>query len=433
MNYKQATDWLFEQLPMYQRIGKAAYKADLETTLKLDAYFGHPHRKFQSIHVAGTNGKGSVTHMLASVLQKAGYKVGLYTSPHLKDFRERVRVNGACITPRAVIDFVEGHRAFFEEVKPSFFEMTVAMAFDYFAKTEVEIAVLETGMGGRLDSTNIVDPEITVITNIGLDHKEFLGSTLEEIAGEKAGIIKAGVPVVIGEKNRITRKVFEERARMLEAPLYFANDYFQIPCSMVVPEGRQYFDVRRGRRVVFPELWSDQLSHTQRSNLPVVLEVLELMRIQGWSVSETAIYEGLSSIKETTGFRGRWEIISRNPMVVFDTGHNISGIRRVLEQVESTRFSKLHFVYGCVNDKEVDQILRILPKEARYYFTQASIPRAMEVKLLAAKAAFYDLKGTIHVTVSEAIQAAKKSAAKEDLILVGGSTFVVADGLPGAD
>lgn len=429
MNYKQTTDWLFAQLPMYQRVGKAAYKADLETTLKLDEHMGNPHKQFRCIHVAGTNGKGSVSHMLATILQHAGYKTGLYTSPHLKDYRERIRINGKPILQRVVVDFVDRYKPLFEELKPSFFEMTVAMAFETFALADVEVAVIETGMGGRLDSTNIVDPEISVITNIGLDHTEFLGGSMEEIAGEKAGIIKPGVPVVVGEKNRHTRKVFEKKAQELESPLYFANDYFQVSYSMVTPENRQYFQVKRGKRTVFPELWSDQLSLTHRKNLPVVLEVLDLLRIQGWSISDDAIFSGLSNVKATTGFRGRWEVVSRDPIIVFDTGHNLHGIRQVMQQVEQTRFNQLHYVYGAANDKQIDHILKILPKEARYYYTQASIPRALDAKVLAAKAAYYGLKGSIHEQVDQAIDAAIQKASKDDLILVGGSTFVVAEGL----
>ncbi|MCD6332542.1 MAG: bifunctional folylpolyglutamate synthase/dihydrofolate synthase [Bacteroidales bacterium] len=429
MNYKETTDWLFSHLPMYQRVGKAAYKADLEITLKLDKLMGHPHRKFRSIHVAGTNGKGSVCHMIASVLQQAGYQTGLYTSPHLKDFRERIRINGQPVSQKEVVSFVTKYQSVFEELQPSFFEMTVAMAFELFVQNEVEVAVIETGMGGRLDSTNIIDPEISVITNIGFDHTEFLGTSLGKIAGEKAGIIKDGVPVVVGEKNRHTRKVFEAIAREHQAPLYFANDYFQIPASIVIPESRQYFQVNRGGRIVFPELWSDQLSITQRKNLPVVLEVLDLMRIQGWSVQDDDLYNGLARVKENTGFKGRWEVVSRNPMVVFDTGHNIHGIRQVLLQIRQTRFKQLHFVYGTVADKKIDDILRILPKKAKYYFTQAAIPRSLDVKLLAAKAAFYGLKGSIHETVAEAVVAAKKAAEPDDLVLIGGSTYVVGEGM----
>jgi len=427
MNYKETTDWLFSQLPMYHRVGKAAYKADLENTLKLDAYFLHPHRNFFSIHIAGTNGKGSVSSMLAAILQTAGYKTGLYTSPHLVDFRERIRVNGEMIPKREVTGFVENHREILEEVKPSFFEMSVAMAFDYFSRKEVKVAVVETGLGGRLDSTNIIDPVISVITNIGFDHMELLGNTLHAIAAEKAGIIKQGIPAVVGDKNRDTRKVFEEKSAEVNAPLFFANDYFQVPWSVSTSQGRQYFQVMKGRHAVLPELWSDQLGMVQRKNLPVVLEVVELLKLKGWPITDEHVYEALAKVGELTGFRGRWEMLSRSPKVVADTGHNADGIRQVVFQLENTRYDNLHLVYGAVNDKEIDKILQILPKEATYYFTQASIPRALEVKMLAAKAAFYGIKGSIHETVRGAVEAAVKNAASRDLVLITGSTYVVGE------
>lgn len=427
MNYKETTDWLFSQLPMYHRVGKAAYKADLENTIKLDNYFLHPHRNFLSIHVAGTNGKGSVSSMLAAILQTAGYKTGLYTSPHLVDFRERIRINCEMIPKKEVTGFVETHRGILEELKPSFFEMSVAMAFDYFSRKDVKVAVIETGLGGRLDSTNIIDPVISVVTNIGFDHMELLGDSLEAIAAEKAGIIKEGIPAVIGEKNRETRKVFEDKAAAVKAPLFFANDYFQVPWSVVTPQGCQYFQVMKGKRTVFPELWSDQLGLVQRKNLPVVLEVVELLKLKGWPITDRHVYEALSKVGELTGFRGRWEMLSHSPKVIGDTGHNVDGIRQVVYQLENTRFEKLHLVYGAVNDKEIDKILQLLPKDAVYYFTQASIPRALDVKMLAAKAAFYGLTGSIHETVRGAVEAASKNATSRDLVLITGSTYVVGE------
>lgn len=431
MNYKETTEWLFAQLPMFQRVGKAAYKASLDTTSKLDRYFGFPHRNFFSIHIAGTNGKGSVSSMLAAVLQLAGYRTGLYTSPHLLDYRERIRVNGEMIPKREVIRFVEEHQPILEELKPSFFEMTVAMAFDYFSRQDINVAVVETGMGGRLDSTNIIDPVVSIITNIGLDHTEYLGNTLARIAKEKAGIIKEGIPVVIGDKNRQTRRIFEEIAAERSSQVFFANDFFQVPYSIVTPEGRHYFQVMRGKNTVFPGLWSDQLSLAQRRNLPVVLEVLELLRRKGWKITDEMIYEGLSQVSGITGFRGRWEVVSRQPTMAFDTGHNVDGIRQVVSQIENTRFDRLHLVYGAVNDKDIDHILQVLPKKAQYYFTMATIPRALDVKLLAAKAAFYGLSGTIHDTVPKALEAARKAARPDDLVVVTGSTFVVADAMVG--
>lgn len=427
MKYKETTDWLFSQLPMYHRVGKSAYKANLETSQVLDQQLGFPHRNFFSIHVAGTNGKGSVSNMLAAVLQQSGYRVGLYTSPHLVDFRERIRINGEMIPKKEVVAFIDKYKPLFETTEPSFFEMTVALAFDYFSRQNIQVAVVETGLGGRLDSTNIIDPVISVITNISFDHMDLLGDTLEKIAVEKAGIIKPGIPVVVGEKDKGIRKVFEERAASLGSPIFFANDFFQVPYSIISHENRQYFQVLKGRTAVFPELYSDLLGLVQRKNLPVVLEVLELLKLRDWNITEEDIYQGLSKVKSLTGFSGRWEIIGQNPKTIADTGHNFDGIKQVVYQIENTRFNKLHLVYGAVNDKEIDKILQILPKDAKYYFTQATIPRAMDVKLLAAKASFYGLQGTIHETVNEAIAVARKVAGSGDLVLVTGSTYVVAE------
>ncbi len=427
MKYSEITEWLFSQLPMYHRVGKSAYKADLDNSRLLDQHFGFPHRNFYSIHIAGTNGKGSVSNMLAAVLQEAGYKVGLYTSPHLVDFRERIRINGEMIPKKEVVEFVENNMEYFEELKPSFFEMTVAMAFDYFSRHDVQVAVVETGLGGRLDSTNIIDPVLSVITNISFDHMDLLGDTLQKIAIEKAGIIKPGIPVVIGEKDRETRKTFEDKAAEVGANVFFANDYFQVPYSILTDDGRQYFQVLKGKKSAWPELYSDLLGFVQRKNLPVVLEVLELLKMREWHITDDNIYTGLANVKQLTGFSGRWEIIGRNPKTVIDTGHNIDGIRQVVYQIENTRFKHLHIVYGAVNDKEIDKILQILPKDATYYFTMASIPRALDVKVLAAKAAFYGLQGSMHDTVSAAVTAARKSAVTDDLVLVTGSTYVVAE------
>jgi dihydrofolate synthase/folylpolyglutamate synthase len=367
--------------------------------------------------------------MLAAVLQLSGRRTGLYTSPHLLDYRERIRINGEMIPKREVTRFVEAHQPILEELKPSFFEMSVALAFDYFSRENIDLAVVETGMGGRLDSTNIIDPVVSVITNIGFDHMEYLGNTIARIAAEKAGIIKEGIPVVIGDKNRQTRQVFAEAAAARMSPIYFANDYFQVPFSVVTPEGRHYFQVMRGKNPVYPQLWSDQLSLAQRRNLPVVLEVIELLRRKGWEITDEMVYEGLSKVGDLTGLRGRWEVMSQRPAVVFDTGHNIDGIRQVIKQIENTRHERLHLVYGAVGDKEIDQILQVLPKEAHYYFTMAGIPRALDVKLLAAKAGFYGLSGSIHETVPGALEAARKAAGPNDLVVVTGSTFVVADAL----
>jgi len=425
--YEKTLEWLFAQLPMYQRVGKAAYKADLETTLKLDEYFGNPHKKFRTIHVAGTNGKGSVSHMLAAILTKAGYKTGLYTSPHILDFRERIRIDGKMIDKKDLVTWVDEHQTVFEELKPSFFEMTVAMAFDYFAREEVDIAVIEVGMGGRLDSTNIITPEISIITNIGKDHTAFLGSTLVEIAGEKAGIIKYGIPLIIGERRPDIAEVFRKRARELKATLFDANQFYQVPYSVLPPDGRQYFHVKRGKRTVFPELSSDLSGLVQRKNLPVVLEAIEVLRLNKWTVPDAAIYDGIGSARELTGLHGRWDIVDRDPMLVYDTAHNEDGIRSILLQLDETKYDKLHIVIGAVNDKFIDKILQMLPKDGHYFFTRANIPRALDAKVLAAKAGFYGLKGKIVEDVKEALLNAKEDAAAGDLILLTGSTFVVAE------
>ncbi|MCK5822073.1 MAG: bifunctional folylpolyglutamate synthase/dihydrofolate synthase [Bacteroidales bacterium] len=425
--FEKTLEWLFAQLPMYQRIGKAAYKSNLDITIMLDEYFGYPHKKFKTIHVAGTNGKGSVSHMLAAILSKAGYKTGLYTSPHLLDFRERIRIDGQMIDKRDVVTWLEKHKSIFEEMQPSFFEMTVALAYDYFAKEAVDIAVVEVGMGGRLDSTNIITPEVSIITNIGKDHTEFLGNTLVEIAREKAGIIKYGIPVVIGERRPEVIEVLQSRANELEATLFDANQFYQVPCSVRTPDGRHHFQVKRGKRSVFPELSSDLSGIVQRKNLPVVLEAIEVLKLNKWTVPISAIYEGISSVKEVTGLNGRWDIVETDPLLVYDTAHNEDGIRSVLHQLEETKFDKLHVVIGAVNDKAIDKILQMLPDEGFYYFTRADIPRALDAKVLAAKAGFYGLNGKITEDVKEALALARKEAANDDLILVTGSTYVVAE------
>ncbi len=427
--YEKTCSWLFLQLPMYQRQGKAAYKDTLENTEKLDAYFHHPHRNFQSIHIGGTNGKGSVSHVLAAILQKAGYRVGLYTSPHLMDFRERIKVNGEMISKKEVVQWVKGHEVFIEELKPSFFEMTVAMAFDYFSRSEVEIAVIEVGMGGRLDSTNILTPVLSIITNISRDHVEFLGNTHEQIAMEKAGIIKDRIPVLIGEEKKETYHVFESQAKRKHSPFYSAQRFFQVPYSVLAEDGFQYFNIRQSRRIVYPGLKSDMTGIVQRKNLPVVLEAIEILRRNRFSISNNAVYDGLANAKTISGLHGRWEVVEKNPWLVLDTAHNQAGIREIVKQLEEVRFNKLHMVLGVVSDKEIDHVLRLLPRDGQYYFTRAQIPRALDQKILAAKAAYYGLKGDLFEAVPEALEAARQNADSEDLILVGGSTFIVADAM----
>ena len=428
-SYEKTCEWLFSQLPMYQRQGKAAYKENLDNTEKLDTYFKHPHNSFQSVHIGGTNGKGSVSHMLAVIMQQAGYKVGLYTSPHLLDFRERIRVNGEMIPKKEVVQWVKLHEGILEELKPSFFEMTVAMAFDFFSRSDVDIAIVEVGMGGRLDSTNILNPVLSIITNISMDHVEFLGDTLGKIAIEKAGIIKPRIPVLLGDENKESYEAIENIAKKRNSPLYSAQRFFQVPYSVITDDGYQYFNVRQGRKFIYPGLKSDLTGIVQRKNLPMVLEAVEILRHNRFEISEEAVYKGVERVKSLSGLHGRWEFVSKKPAMVLDTAHNQAGIKEVIRQLDETRFKKLHVVFGVVNDKHIDHVLRQLPADGNYYFTRAKIPRALDEKLLGAKAAYYGLGGKIFASVNEAVEAAKKAAGKEDLILITGSTFIVAEAM----
>ncbi len=422
MNYQETCSWLFAQLPMFQREGQAAYKADLENTLRLDEHFRHPHRRFRTVHVAGTNGKGSVSHMLASVLQEAGYKTGLYTSPHLKDFRERIKIDGEMISEEYVVRFVEENRDFFAALHPSFFEMTVAMAFKYFADREVDIAVIEVGLGGRLDSTNIIAPLASVITNISFDHMALLGDTLEKIAAEKAGIIKPHVPAVIGTRDRNYDFVFEEKARLCEAPLSFASDEWDIRQNA---DGS--YDLRNRSGVFFNTLECELKGKYQRKNIPAVVETVLSLQSSDLAIREEHIRKGIANVIRNTGLHGRWEKLADSPLTVCDTGHNPDGLTEVVAQLRTCNYRRLHFVIGMVHDKDVSGVLRILPQDATYYFCKASIPRAMNEQTLAEKARECGLQGAAYPTVSEAYAAARKNAAPQDMIYIGGSTFVVAE------
>jgi dihydrofolate synthase / folylpolyglutamate synthase len=428
VNYKETLQYLFDRLPMFHRIGEAAYKNSLDNTLKLDGIFGHPHRNYKTVHVAGTNGKGSVSHLLAAVFQSAGYKTGLYTSPHLKDFRERIKIDGQMISEEEVIEWVENYpvKNNLWNIEPSFFELTAALAFDYFSKQKVDIAIIEVGLGGRLDSTNIITPEVSVITNIGLDHTNLLGDTLEKIAAEKAGIIKSNVPVVVGLTQNETKNVFTEIARRNQASLFFADQEYVASYSMLGLDGKQILNVDRNGEMAFPEIKLDLLGMYQARNVPVVLKTLEILIENGWQISMENIYEGLENAAKLTGLLGRWQIIGNNPLTVCDTGHNEDGIKMVVSQIKNTPYKTLHFVFGVVADKNQDAVLRLLPTDAIYYFTRADIPRAMNEQELAQKAAGFGLKGESYSTVAEAFNAAKVNAGKNDLIFVGGSTFVVA-------
>ena len=427
--YKETIDYLYSQLPMFQRTGPAAYKDNLDNTHALDMMYNSPHQSFKTIHVAGTNGKGSVSHMLASILQEAGFKTGLYTSPHLKDFRERIRINGKMISEQSVVDFVSSFREKNKTAKlePSFFELTVSMAFDHFRKEKVDIAVIEVGLGGRLDSTNIITPEVSVITNISLDHTSLLGNTVSLIAGEKAGIIKPQIPVVIGESHEESEVVFQQKADELKAPIFFADQEFSCPYSMLLPEGKQLLNVQKNNELQYPDLKLDLLGIYQRKNILPVLKTIEILNSNGWRISTEKIYQGLSKVVKNTGLLGRWQILGTNPRIVCDTGHNEAGIGQVVEQIRNTAWKNLHIVFGMVNDKNIDSVLKLLPREARYYFTRASIPRALDESELQRKGEKFGLKGEKFASVQEALASAKNNANEHDMIFIGGSTFVVAD------
>ena len=433
MDYSETLDFLFNSLPMYQRVGKAAYKADMDNTLALMSYLGNPERKFRSIHVAGTNGKGSVSHFTASILQQAGYKVGLYTSPHLVDFRERIRINGAKIPEQEVVRFVADNKPFFESHSLSFFEMTVGLAFDYFAREQVDVAVVEVGMGGRLDSTNVVMPDLSVITNIGFDHTQFLGDTLSKIAFEKAGIIKPKVPVVIGETHPETKPVFLSRAAELEAPITFADQCYKIEPIPTDAPATLYFTVKpiaNSQLSIFDcQLESPLSGSYQLKNLATLMKVVELLPQFGYKISSENIRNGIAEVVRTTGLHGRWELIDTNPNTICETAHNPDGINAMLEKLSTLRYRHLHIVYGCVNDKDYASILKMLPGDASFYFTQPSVPRRLEVASLVATAHEIGLLGDGFPDVHEAIAAARSAANPDDLVLVTGSIFLVADAL----
>ncbi len=418
MTYAETLDYLFTSLPMYQRVGKAAYKADITNTVSLMEHLGHPERKFRSIHVAGTNGKGSVSHMLCSILMQAGYRVGLYTSPHLVDFRERIRINGEMIPEEAVTAFVETHRPFMEDLKLSFFEMTVGLAFDYFARERVDVAVVEVGMGGRLDSTNVITPLLSVITNIGLDHTQFLGDTLEKIAAEKAGIIKEGVPVVIGQYQPETMPVFEAKAKECHAPLSVASEHWR-----VLPDWKVEHD-----GVYVGDYPCEMTGSYQLHNVATVLEAVQQLP---FSVSNDNIRQGIARVVTDTGLHGRWEKIGEKPLTICETAHNADGIEVMLAKLSTIPYRHLHLIYGCVNDKDFRHILQMLPRErTTFYYSQPSVPRGLPVAQLAEAAAELGMPGEAFPDVHDAIAAARKASdPEEDLVLVTGSIFLVADAL----
>lgn len=427
MDYNQTVEFLFNQLPAYHRIGKAAYKNNLDNTHALDKHFNHPHLKFRSVHIAGTNGKGSVSHMLASVLQEAGYKTGLYTSPHLVDFRERIKINGHLIPEKAVVDFVEKNRSIIESVQPSFFEMTVAMAFDFFAAEETDVAVIETGLGGRLDSTNIITPVLSVITNIGHDHMDLLGDTFEKIAIEKAGIIKPFVPVVIGETQDETAPVFQARAQDMHCDIQFADQNYECQLLNGDPgKGEWDFHIKAKSNNTTLKGVTVLGGDYQEKNLVTVYQSAGLLRDE-FNISEGNIRDGIRNVITNTGLSGRWQIFGHNPLIICDTGHNREGLEYVVGQLARIPRRKLHIVLGFVSDKDLSLVLPLFPKDADYYFTKASVTRALDEKKLKTEAEKYSLKGIDYPDVKAALKAAVKNASAEDAIFIGGSTFIVAD------
>lgn len=427
MDYPQTLQYLFSRLPMFSRIGAAAYRKDLDNTIQLSEFLGHPERKFRSVHIAGTNGKGSTSHMLAAIFQSAGYKTGLYTSPHLKDFRERIRINGEMIRESFIVAFVERIRPLSETIDPSFFEVTVAMAFEYFAVEKVDIAIIEVGLGGRLDSTNIITPELSVITNIGYDHMNMLGDTLPLIAGEKAGIIKKGVPVVVGESHIETAAVFERKALEEGAPIVFADQQRTVSdwtykrhhliagvSTSPVADNKEFYEL-------------DLPGVYQTKNLVTVLGAVHELRAKGWKLGQPAVEQGLRHVKKLTGLHGRWELIHEHPDVILDVAHNEDGMRQLVRQIEVTDHEELHIVLGMVGDKDIHRALALLPTTATYYFTRADIPRALPEDKLAEQAGTYGLKGHTYGSVAEAVRTARSHAKARDLVIVCGSVFVVGE------
>jgi len=426
MNYQQTLDYMYARLPMFSRVGSDAVKSGFANITALCEVLGNPHQKAKFVHVAGTNGKGSVSHMLASVLQSAGYKTGLYTSPHLKDFRERIKINGKMINESQVVDFIERTKPFIESIQPSFFEITVAMAFDHFAAEGTDVAIIETGLGGRLDSTNIIEPVLSVITNIGWDHVQILGDTLGKIAAEKAGIIKPRVPVVMGEKKTETENVFRDKAGAAGSALFFAGDQYHV-------ENWQYEDemlvveVSEKQKTDHRKYSLDLIGQYQVKNLVTVLESCRQLRAAGYDLPEAVVAQGLKQVKKQTGLHGRWEIIQHNPKVVLDVAHNESGMQELLNQLEISTYHQLHIILGMVKDKDVDTVLKMLPRNAVYYFTNAHIPRALDAATLKDKAALHGLNGHVFENVNIAIAEAKAHAHNDDLILVCGSVFLVGE------
>ena len=426
MTYQETLDWMFNKLPMYQRIGAAAYKADLNNTIQLLNLLNNPQNDFKSVHVAGTNGKGSVSHMLASVFQEAGYKTGLYTSPHLRDFRERIRINGEMIPEENVVQFIDNYKEKFEAMELSFFEMTVGMAFDYFSKEKIDIAIVEVGMGGRLDSTNLITPELSIITNIDFDHMKFLGDTRAKIAYEKAGIIKPGIPVVIGETHPETEQVFIDKAKEGNSPICFADQVFDCDKIHIESDIEQQYDVWKNSELYMEALEIPLMGNYQQKNLTTVMCALDLLRDK-FNLSEDHIRDGIGKVIRNTHLMGRWQILNKDPLTIADTGHNVAGITEVVRQLAEMSYGKLHFVLGMVNDKDIESVLQLLPRGAEYYFCKADIPRGLDANILAEKAFDMGLRGQVFESVNHAYRSAVNNAHFGDVVFIGGSNFTVAE------
>ncbi|MCP4443158.1 MAG: bifunctional folylpolyglutamate synthase/dihydrofolate synthase [Aureispira sp.] len=427
MNYQDTISYMYQQLPMFQRIGATAMKHKLDNIRELCQYLGSPQDQFKSVHIAGTNGKGSTTHILASMLQEAGYKVGMYTSPHYKDFRERIKINGTYISETAVVEFVAKNKTLFENLQPSFFEITVALAFQYFATQKVDIAIIETGLGGRLDSTNIITPLLSIITNIGYDHQDLLGDTLPEIATEKAGIIKANIPVIIGEYHSETFPVFEDRAKMLNAPLQLVSEHLNIELIEHTENNAIYHVSDQHGESVYPNLKLDLLGKYQIHNLGNALLAAKKLNEENFTITKENIYTACANVTKLSRMLGRWQVLQQKPFVVCDSAHNKHGLQYVLPALEARNARQLHVVLGVVKDKKVDEILPLFPKSAKYYFCKANIPRGLNAEILREKAALFELTGTAYKSVQDAYQGALGDAHTEDCIFVGGSIFVVAE------
>lgn len=427
MTYAQTIQYLYGMLPMFTRVGAAAYKKDLTNTLALCRALNNPQTQFKTIHVAGTNGKGSTSHMLASVLQNAGYKTGLYTSPHLKDFRERIKVNGKAVSKSFVSSFVERNKALIEQIKPSFFECTVAMAFDYFASKKVDVAIIETGLGGRLDSTNVITPDLSVITNIGWDHTDLLGDTLEKIATEKAGIIKQNIPVVVGSTLPETLKVFKQKSAQTNSKLLLAQK--EIKVSNITTSAKGCSLMVKSKTTNYGKITCDLGGIYQKQNIALVVLACEQIKALKYQITKQHIKKGIATVVKTTGLMGRWQVLQKQPLTIADVAHNEDGMRMVVKQLKQLNANKIHFVIGMVKDKDIAKVLRLLPKNAQYYFTNANLPRALNAHELAQQGKLLGLKGGVYTTVKKAVASARKNAFKNDVIFIGGSTFVVAEAI----